>query len=229
MKKVFHLFAVAMCSVLILTVVSCQEKNNPEENGGISSNPVQAVDLGLPSGIKWANMNVGATKPEEYGAYFAWGETKPKDKYIWITYFDAEDEGNTFIKYYNNGGKTSLDLEDDAAYVNWGADWRMPTKAELDELRTNCNWTWAENYNETGVKGYMVSSKTNSNSIFLPAAGYYQDSKLNNVEIFGVYYASSLSEKKSSKVNVLSFYQNDVQIRDGGERYFGQSVRPVCK
>ena len=224
MRKLF----LAIMAVAAIALVGCKDKNELEVNIDCSlPDNVEAVDLGLPSGIKWANMNVGATKPEEYSAYFAWGETKPKDKYNARHYFDTKDGGLTFIKYYNNGGKTSLDMEDDAAYVNWGADWRMPTKAELEELRTNCNWTWTKNYNDTGIKGYIVSSKTNSNSIFLPAGGFYEESKLTNVENYGFYLSSSLSEKLSSSVYAFSIYSSGMRLGNTGSRFYGQSVRAV--
>jgi hypothetical protein len=130
------------------------------------------VDLGL--SVKWATCNVGATKPEEYGDYFAWGETTPKDAYDWSTYKWCNGGPSTQTKYCTNSSygtvdnKTTLDLSDDAACANWGGSWRMPTRAEQDELRNNCTWTWTT---QNGVNGYKVTG-TNGNSIFLPAAGY---------------------------------------------------------
>ena len=109
-----------------------------------TENGHEYVDLGLPSRIKWATCNVGATTPEEYGDYFAWGETEPKDNYDWSTYKWCNESNATMTKYCTDSSygtvdnKTVLELEDDAAYVNWGGNWRMPTKAELDEL-TNTN------------------------------------------------------------------------------------------
>ena len=148
--------------------------------------PAQAVDLDLPSGIKWASYNIGASKPEEYGDYFAWGETKPyyteghaqdnpctswregkEAGYRWASYFDTKDNGSTFETYAQDKEK-NLKSENDAATANWGGTWRMPTKDEMDELCTNCDWEWAT---INGVKGYKVKSKSNDNFIFLPAAG----------------------------------------------------------
>ena len=129
---------------------------------------VQAVDLGLPSGIKWASCNVGAEKPEDNGNYYAWGEVVPKEEYEWSTYKYGIGE-QQLTKYcndaaYDNSGykddKTILDTEDDAAYVNWGNGWRMPTDAEWTELRSNCSWTAIR-----GV-GYQATSNINGNSIF---------------------------------------------------------------
>lgn len=195
---------------------------------------VEMVDLGLPSGLKWANMNVGATSPEGYGDYFAWGETSPKSVYDFSTYFDTKDGGKTFIKYNHEGGKTTLELEDDAAHVNWGGDWRMPTKAEQDELRNtdNCTWTWKQN-NSTGVIGYLVTSKKNGNSIFLPASGYRFASALFYVDSNGRYWSSSLYSTisggtTSSGAFSLYYYTGNVDWRSD-TRYYGLPVRPVCQ
>ena len=122
------------------------------------------VDLGLPSGLKWATCNVGAIKPEEYGDYFAWGEIKPKQRY--------DDDNYTY-----KSNPETLPLSADAANVNWGGKWRMPTKAEQDELRNYCTWEWTT---LNGEKGYKVISKKNGNSIFLPAAGCRYSSGLDS-------------------------------------------------
>lgn len=182
----------------------------------------QYVDLGLPSGIKWATCNIGANKPEEYGDYFAWGETKPKTIYSWSTYFDTTDGGSTFTKY-TTAGKTMLDLEDDAARANWGGKWRMPTDAEWTELRENCTWTWTT---KNGVNGYEVKSKTNGNSIFLPAAGYRSYDGLLSAGSYGSYWSSSLFTDYPSSAWYVYFSSDDV-YRNYYYRYYGQSVRPV--
>ena len=159
------------------------------------------VDLGLPSGVKWATFNVGATQPEEYGDYFAWGETEPKELYDESTYSEKEE---------------------DAATANWGSEWRMPTQAEQDELRTECSWTWMT---ENDVNGYKVVGP-NGNSIFLPAAGYCSGSSLYNVGHKGFYWASSLYTGNTSYAYYLSFTYNDVS-RYSNDRCYGQSIRPV--
>ncbi len=198
------------------------------------------VDLGLPSGLKWATMNVGATQAEESGDYFAWGETEPyynkpltdpiswkkgKEGYIWASYFDTNDEGSTFIKYNTNGGKTVLDPEDDAAHVNWGGTWRMATYAEWDELKTECTWTWTT---LNGISGHEVKG-SNGNTIFLPASGHRDYSSLKNVGSYGYYWSSSLIEFDSSSMSAYSlyFHSNDEDF-DFNNRDHGQSVRPVC-
>ncbi|MCQ2324043.1 MAG: hypothetical protein MJZ53_04235 [Paludibacteraceae bacterium] len=232
MKKVF----LAIVASTAIALVGCKDKKNEPEKGGevnidcsLPAN-VEAIDLGLPSGIKWANINVGATKPEEYGAYFAWGETKQKTTYNWSTYFDTKDGGSTFTKYNNNGGNTTLDLEDDAAHVNWGGSWRMPTTAEQDELQNkdNCTWEWKTNYNGTDVNGYLVTSKKNHNSIFLPASGYREDSSLRYVGSFGYYWSSSLHMGFSDCAGYLYIRTDDVAWRSSLRNY-GHSVRPVCQ
>ncbi|MBR5324494.1 MAG: InlB B-repeat-containing protein [Muribaculaceae bacterium] len=121
------------------------------------------VDLGL--SVKWADCNVGATSPVGYGDYFSWGETSPKEIYNWDSSYKWDDSNY----YSNENNKTILDLEDDAAYVNWGGNWRMPTIEEFQELIDNCTWTESTH---SGVNGVIVTSKINGNSIFLPKAGY---------------------------------------------------------
>ncbi|MEE1174395.1 MAG: hypothetical protein U0K53_02850 [Paludibacteraceae bacterium] len=188
----------------------------------------EAVDLGLPSGTKWANMNVGANKPEDYGDYFAWGETTPKSTYYWSTYKWCKGSFNTMTKYctYSSLGtvdnKIILDLSDDAAYVNWGTSWRMPTRAEQDELRNTSytTWTWTT---QNGVKGYKVTSQTNGNSIFLPAAGY---PGVNTAGYVGYYWSSSLITFDSSCPYILYFDSDGVSCI-GHYRCYGYSVRPV--
>ena len=197
------------------------------------------IDLGLPSGIKWATCNVGAGNPEDYGNYYAWGEVLPKEDYSWATYKYANgtsDEDPKLTKYCNNANdgdngfidnKTTLDPEDDAAHVNWGGSWRMPTVAEWKELIANCTWTWTT---QNGVRGYQVTSKTNSNSIFLPVAGCRYDTNLINVGEFGYCWSSSLYEGLPTLAWYLYFafpyvYVNQYRF---GHRYYGLSVRPVC-
>ncbi len=139
----------------------------------ISFSGHEYVDLGLPSGLKWATCNVGATAPEAYGDYYAWGETAPKTIYNWSTYkwcngsYDTQTKYCTSSSYGTVDNKTVLDLADDAARANWGGAWRMPTDEEWTELRENCTWTWT---NLNGKNGYEVKG-ANGNSIFLPAAG----------------------------------------------------------
>ena len=198
------------------------------------------VDLGLPSGTLWATCNVGANTPEEYGDYFAWGETQPKEVYNWSTYKYCNGSYVTITKYNDDSiwgivdNKTFLELEDDAAHANWDGDWRMPTIEEQIELIDNCTFTCTV---QNGVNGCIVTSKKNGNSIFLPAAGArgeWYDEK-NSTGIYGFYWSRSL----------LMCYAGDgffYEFRDGRDAYIishgsvgddmrgrevGQSVRPV--
>ncbi|MCQ2111177.1 MAG: hypothetical protein MJY79_06765 [Bacteroidaceae bacterium] len=191
------------------------------------------VDLGL--SVKWATFNVGATKPEEYGDYFAWGETEPKSDYSWSTYkycssYDSMTKYCTNSRSGYNGftdNKTVLDLEDDAAHVNWGGNWRMPTKEEQDELRNNCTWTWTT---LNGVNGYKVQSKKDGYTdkwIFLPAAGSRGDSDFYSVGSFGYFWSSSLYTDDPRYAFYLYFDSGGVW-RSSDYRRHGQSVRPVC-
>ena len=191
------------------------------------------VDLGLPSGLKWATCNVGAITPEGYGDYFAWGETEPKTTYSWSTYKYHNGSYETITKYCTKSSdgtvdnKTTLELTDDAARVNWGGNWRMPTTAEQDELRdtSNCTWTWTT---QNGVKGYKITSKKNGNSIFLPAAGYGNNDNLNYAGSDGFYWSSSLS----TNVSYYAYYVGFSSGRLGwyySNRCYGQPVRAVCE
>ncbi len=165
------------------------------------------VDLGLPSGTLWATMNVGAKVPEEYGDYFAWGETAPKQVYSWSTYKWCNGSQNTITKYCTNSdygmvdNKTQLVLGDDAAYVNWGALWRMPTKEQEKELIDKCTWTETT---QNGVYGLLVTGP-NGNTIFLPATGGRFDDELNLTGSHGGYWSRTLYEYESNKSCGLFF------------------------
>lgn len=196
----------------------------------INISGVQAVDLGL--SVKWATCNVGATKPEEYGDYFAWGEVKPKGVYSWKTYKYCNGSRNTFTIKYNNKRdygrvdyKTTLDVQDDVATVNWGSNWRMPTKEEQDELRTKCKWVWTK---LNGVNGYKVIGP-NGNSIFLPAAGCMYRRSLSNAGSRGFYWSSSLYTDYPSNAYYVFFLSDHVLWIIFGYRSYGLSVRPVCQ
>ncbi len=216
-------------AVAAIALTGCEKSKNEPQMNLTPSKDVKAVDLGL--SVKWANMNIGATKPEGYGAYFAWGETSPKSVYDWSTYkYSKGSVGSTMTKYCTSSScgtvdnKTTLDPEDDAAHVNWGGNWRMPTLAEQEELRNNCTWTWTT---QNGVKGYQVKGK-NGNSIFLPAAGSREDSDLYDVGAYGDYWSSSLYAGRSDFAHYINF-DSDYMNACCCDRYDGQSVRPVCQ
>ncbi|MBE6321126.1 MAG: DUF1566 domain-containing protein [Bacteroidales bacterium] len=202
--------------------VSLTTLKAPFENGH------EYVDLGL--SVKWATMNVGASTPEDYGDYFAWGETSTKSTYNWSTYTLCKGSSSTLTKYNTSSSygtvdnKTTLELSDDAARANWGGSWRMPTDAEMTELREQCTWTWTS---QNGVNGCKVTSKSNGNSIFLPAAGYRNVSALSNAGSNGRYWSSSLNTVNPNDAWNVYFYSGSV-YRYSLSRYYGLSVRPVC-
>lgn len=202
------------------------KKDATQATMNIAGHP--AVDMGL--SVKWATTNVGASKPEEYGDYYAWGETRPKRDYSWSTLkyckFSADvrfSKYNTKSEYGSVDNKTRLDFSDDAARANWGGSWRMPTDAEWTELRTNCTWTWTT---EGGKNGYRVTSKTNGNSIFLPAAGGREGIDTIEMGDMGGYWSSSLESDFPDFAWYVQFISSEV-LRNDGNRMLGCSIRPV--
>lgn len=220
--------------------------SNPFEldENGILSNGHEYVDLGIVvdgKPVYWATRNIGADSPADYGLYFAWGETvgytgdtNDGRSFDWVSYSSDLCGGTstTLKKYCTDSSygavdnKTVLDPEDDAAHVNWQGSWRMPTKEELDALRTQCTWTWTRMTNSEGKSksGYIVSNKTDSSKIiFLPATGY---SSTSNSHSF--YWSSSLLTSYNSSANCLVFIPGLYDFC-GSSRCHGQSVRPVCQ
>ena len=172
------------------------------------------VDLGLPSGLKWATCNVGASTPGDYGKYFAWGETRTKSEY-W--------SGNC-SSYGKDWGDIGGDSSRDAARANWGGSWRMPTRAEFQELKDNCTWTWTT---QNGKKGYRVTGE-NGQSIFLPATGYRRGDWLCHDGEFGFYWSSSPDEGSTGHAYGLYFSEGYRGV-DWLYRNNGRSVRPVLE
>jgi len=189
------------------------------------------VDLGLPSGLLWATCNLGAETPEEYGDYFAWGETQPKDNFSWTNYQYCMGSFNTLTKYCNNpdigyngfiDDLTTLLPEDDAATANWGDDWRMPTEEEWQELYQNTTVTWTM---RNGVRGRLFTAE-NGNSIFMPASGYCNESLPEAAGIIGDYWTSSLDTDYPS--GALSFFFNSSNYYISFcNRLYGRNVRAV--
>ena len=175
------------------------------------------VDLGL--SVKWATFNVGASVPEDYGDYFAWGEVEPKDEYSWENYKWCDGTESVMTKYNDVDNKSILDEEDDAAKVNWGGEWRMPTDEELTELREKCTWEWTMH---NGVNGYKVIG-VNENSIFLPATGYYLNI-LKGCNVEGCYWTKS---KTFNKYSCGLYLSSGVQEIRNSSRLRGHTIRPV--
>jgi hypothetical protein len=244
MKKVLPVLAFLLFESAVISALAQSEAGH------------EFVDLGL--SVKWATCNIGADKPEDFGDYFAWGETSPYyeslDPLLWKEGKERGYNRNSASDNYNDrsvvfgtkqpapastsakysietGAKQQLDPEDDAAHVNWGGNWRMPTMEECQELVDGCIWNATI---RNGVNGYKVKSKTNGNSIFIPAAEYYIGIRYNldydKEQCMGYYWSSTLSPNYSYRASFISFstmyskYGVDVQ-----EREYGCPVRPVCQ
>lgn len=189
----------------------------------------EAVDLGL--SVKWASFNVGASKPEEYGDYYAWGEVETKVGYSWNCYVLCDGSEimltkyNVLSDYGDVDNMTVLEAEDDVARKALGGEWRMPTDAEWTELRESCTWTWTT---LNGVYGRQVTSNVNNNSIFLPAAGYMDNYNYISSGSHGTYWSSSLFIDNARHAWYVDLHSGNVN-RGTIYRYVGLSVRPVLK
>ena len=248
----------------IISIMSGQEDGNDPEPGPKPDEPgtapdlgkapqgTAAVDLGLPSGTLWANMNIGATSPQEDGLYFAWGETKGytadisdgrrfdwanykwmsegQSSWQWVSKYQVAD-GKTEGCWYDADGNfvgdglSTLDLTDDAAHANWGGQWVMPTYEDMRELLDNTTSEWTT---LNGVKGRTFTSKTNGNAIFIPAACYRYGNLLYNQDSGGTYWSSTVDTSNSGNVYFLNFYAEDA-ITFNFARFYGRSVRAVLK
>lgn len=224
-------------SIIAIVYQDCNKNGISSRLCDVENNHLY-VDLGL--SVKWATSHVGADYPEDYGDYFAFGETEPKDDYSWETYKWCEGTDNTLTKYCNrsnygyNGftdNDTVLNLEDDAAHVNWGGAWRIPTIEEANELRKNCTWT---NMVMNGVKGSKVTGP-NGNSIFLPSAGNRMDDYVKDLTDYGCCRSSTINNAPSNS-RYIYFKTKDGAVNtpiswlteNSVPRCYGQTVRPVC-
>jgi len=193
--------------------------------GSTGLNGHEAVDLGLPSGLKWATCNVGATKPEEAGGFFAWGEAAEKEDYSWAAYKWCNGSKTNLTKY---NSISTLETEDDAAYVLWGGTWRMPTVAEATELIMECSKSVVT---QNGVKG-AVFTGPNGNSIFLPAPGC--KSYENNWEgLHGLYWLNSTDNNNWNGDPAANYFEVDCQtvkfVTYRAPRCWGFTIRPVTE
>ena len=191
-------------------------------NGVNTHNGHEFVDLGLPSGTLWATCNVGASSPEQAGLYFAFGETEG------FTAEQVEKGVRKFNKtsYKAKKFKSELTSEEDAAHVNMGEGWRMPTYNEWQELIDNCDTAWTDDYNGTGIKGRIFTSKVNGNSVFLPAAGVCNGSSVNYVGSWGYYWSASYSPNNAG---ISLFFTSSVQPLGAYGKDIGRVVRAVCE
>ena len=214
-----------------VTVYGNQQSFTTESGG--SGGDHAYIDLGLPSGLLWATCNVGADNPEEYGDYFAWGETTTKDTYNWSTYQYCMGSNVTLTKYCSNShygyngftdNLTTLLPWDDAATANWGGNWRMPTEEEWEELYLNTTSIWTI---QRGVNGRLFTA-SNGNSLFLPAAGCRSGSSLLDAGDWGYYWSSSLATYYQSEALCFYFNSDYCDVFIDYYRYNGFTVRPVC-
>lgn len=235
MKRLLYLLVAAL---MALAVFSCKKSNKPK-----LPVPEDAVDLGIVMTrenkttykIYWATCNIGASKPEEYGGYYAWGETETKSEYSWGHYAFGNGASGPFSKYNTLESYGPVDNKkvldtgengDDVASKNRGGNWRMPTDAEWKALLEQCGWTWTADFNGTGVAGRIVTSNVTGKSIFLPAAGSRSGSTLGADGVFGDYWSSSLDTGRPNSAYHLQFDDNSYRWNTNN-RYFGFSIRPV--
>ncbi len=200
-------------SISITDIDSIKVEETEKETTGII-NGYEWVDLGLPSGLKWATCNVGASNPEGYGNYYAWGETTTKSNYL----------SSTSTTYGKTMGDISGNATYDAATANWGGSWRLPTRTEIEELVNNCTWAWTT---QNGVNGRKVTGP-NGNSIFLPAAGYRYGSSLYGAGSLG-YCWSSTPDESSTDYAYNLYFDSGYYVWSSNYRNYGQSVRPVTE
>lgn len=237
MKKLRESFvAYALMALGVLFFACCSSGDDDNENGGgtdggeSSSKVAKAIDLGLPSGTKWADRNVGADSPEGYGDYFAYGDTLPKESYVDDNCVTDGIKFQYLVSKGILGNDGNLTAKYDAATVNWGDGWKTPTFAQIKELITTCIWTWKT---KNGVEGYEVKSEKNGNSIFLPAAGVRKGASLNGKGLRGLYRSSTYYEYGGYYSYCLDFSSNGSHGWDNGgfsgERHYGYSVRPVVE
>ena len=224
MKK-FFLMAL---SLMFLGTVNAKVTGTDDE--AKTPDGVEAVDLGL--SVKWANVNVGATKDSGFGSYFAWGETKPKEYYSWNTYVWSRGNTQFLTKYSTTDRRAQLTLSDDAARANLGGEWRMPTYSEIAEL-VDARYTKSEWTTVNGVYGQRVTSIVKGfedKSIFLPAAGRYRPTLKDEGER-GDYWGSELvtdEDSNSSSDYARFFTVNSSRVSKGSSsRSYGCSIRPV--
>lgn len=220
-QRILQLLLLTIALTMSLNLISWGYRDDKGEDKPATptkeSTPAQEVDLGL--SVKWASWNVGASSPEQYGGYYAWGEIEEKRNYDLDTY-----------KYYNSGTNDYIDISNnisgtqyDVATVKWRNGWRMPTSAELTELNTKCKW---EVYTYNGVKGCKVTGP-NGNFIFLPFAGYFNGASLRHNDSSVYYWSGSLSDGISIKLFSDVITVGPISVFNDDNRHNGYSVRPV--
>lgn len=232
---------------ILFTLALCGCDWELDDDNDYEYQEVNYVDLGLPSGTLWADRNVGSHTAADPGYYFAWGEVDEKDAYLWQSYEWIErghsawqhidkyqiEDGNFDGIWYCGGafvgdGVYRLDPDDDAATDYLGYRWKTPSPSQMDELRQHCTWMWTTDYKGSGMPGYVVESNArgNYNSIFLPAGGYADGSRIREEGKRGAYWTSELEDECSLCAYSLIFYMGIEDITNK-ERYYGLNIRAV--
>ena len=231
MQKFTKLLIAIMLMIAIVCIAGC--KKHEPQNGNLNGHDY--IDLGLPSGTMWATCNVGAESPDQYGDYFAWGETTPKATYNWSTYKYCKGDYNQLTKYcsqfdFGFNGFTddvvTLQPNDDAATANWGEGWSTPTYDQWVELLSKCSHTWTT---RNGVNGCLFTAR-NGNSIFLPAGDSCNDEESRIIGDSGSYWSSTLHQYMPDGVKGFQFIISfeDCDLYDTFGRAYGRTVRAVC-
>ena len=235
MKRLMKAMSAIMLMTAMLFATGCNPEDDPNNNGGNNDgglNGHEYVDLGLPSGLLWATCNLGATTPEGYGEYYAWGETETKSNYDWTTYKYCNGDYTQLTKYCNNtvfgyngfsDTLTILQPTDDAAKVNMGGGWHIPSEADWLELLQNTTNGWAT---QNGVNGWLFTA-SNGENLFLPAAGCETIDGFTQSETYGYYWSNALYEDNPAGAWVFGF-GSDVHGLEYFSRCTGRPVRAVC-
>ena len=221
--------------LVMVFAVGCNKPDEPNQGGDVPGNELNGheyVDLGLPSGTLWATCNVGSNSPEDFGGYYAWGETEPKELYDWKSYkygrfFNERYQLNKYCTdscYGINGFVDNLPVlepDDDVARVCWGEGWCMPTIGEWEELFLNTTGEWTK---LNDVKGWRCTA-SNGNSLFLPAAGYWWDDAFN--ADLGLYWSRSINKEFPYRAWGFHFNCDSSHLCGSSDRNRGQTVRAV--
>ena len=239
----------ALAAVVMMMSVAFNACSSDDDDAKPNPDAVEYVDLGLPSGLKWATCNLGAKQPKEYGDYYAWGETKSKEKYDWSTYkwmkegeadwkhinkYTVEDN-QTGADWYKKvrsiyefigDNKKTLEDVDDVATVKLGKPWRTPTSEEIKELIDNCQWAII---NADGVKYFQGKSNINNNIITLPCTGYNSGTYVQKANMWIFLWSSSINSTHSSMARILKHQSGNSPVLSIADRRYGLPVRPVRK
>lgn len=224
-KQRFSITQTVWIAVMLILVLSANGKTKKFDNTtrvsfgkaqvyNDADVPAEAIDLGLPSGTLWASYNLGATKPEDFGDYFAWGEMKG--------YKSGKIDFSMSTYNWCTVNQNELDLENDVAYMSWGNGWRIPNREQVQELLDNCSWEWTT---VNDVDGYKITG-SNGNYIFLPAAGMYFDTTFGAANLRGDYWSRSLMDGNSS-FSYRMYFTKNIRGVNYANREYGLSIRPV--